>query len=99
MHAATILMTVVMIIAFLSSIAIVRRILMATSVLKASMTSICFYQKYSSILILLHYPNILLIRACPNFFPFLLRRFYLCQIYVNAVLFLCSPFTRRRDCT
>ncbi|KAM7504017.1 hypothetical protein LguiB_002921 [Lonicera macranthoides] len=32
MHAATVLMTVVMIIAFLSSIAIVRRILMATSV-------------------------------------------------------------------
>ncbi|KAM7498718.1 hypothetical protein LguiA_023132 [Lonicera macranthoides] len=36
MHAATVLMTVVMIIAFLSSIAIVRRILMATSVLKAT---------------------------------------------------------------
>lgn len=36
LHAAAVFMTVLMIVAFLSSIAIVRRILMATSVLKAS---------------------------------------------------------------
>ena len=36
LHAATVLMTVIMIIAFLSSIAIVRRILIATPVLKVS---------------------------------------------------------------
>lgn len=36
LHAAAVLMTVVMVVAILSSIAIVRRILMATSVLKAS---------------------------------------------------------------
>ena len=37
LHVAAVLMTIIMIIAFLTSIAIVRRILMATSVLKVCM--------------------------------------------------------------
>lgn len=66
LHAAAVLMTVVMIVAFLSSIAIVRRILMATSVLKASTISgqeKCFHVlscvfklfcKISCIIVVLH---------------------------------------------
>nr|GMD84086.1 choline transporter-like protein 2 [Ipomoea batatas] len=51
LHAAAVLMTIIMVIAFLSSIAIVRRILMATSVLKAS-------SKHHDIIMLSHFNDV-----------------------------------------